>query len=40
MVAGEKTTNLVLLRYRAGLVLIWIGVLTWLSFILMRTSGY
>ena len=39
MVAEEKTTNATLIRYRAGLVLIWIGVLTWLPFILLRTSG-
>jgi len=40
MVAGERTTNSALLRYRVGLVLIWIGVLTWLPFIVMRASGY
>ena len=39
MVAEEKTTSATLIRYRAGLVLIWIGVLTWLPFILLRTSG-
>jgi len=39
MVAGERTTNSALLRYRIGLVLIWIGVLTWLPFILLRASG-
>jgi hypothetical protein len=39
MVAEEQTTSSVLLRYRAGLVLIWIGVLAWLPFIVMRASG-
>jgi hypothetical protein len=39
MVANEGTTNTALLRYRAGLALIWVGVLTWLPFILMRASG-
>jgi len=40
MVAGEKTTNAALVRYHAGLVLIWIGVLTWLPFIVLRASGH
>lgn len=40
MVVEEKTTNWALLRYRIGLVLIWVGVLTWLPFIVMRASGY
>ncbi len=39
MVAGERTENSALFRYRAGLALIWIGVLTWLPFIVMRASG-
>lgn len=39
MVAGQRTTNSAMLRYRVGLVLIWIGVLTWLPFILLRASG-
>jgi len=39
MVVEEKKTNAALLRYRAGLALIWIGVLTWLPFIMMRASG-
>jgi len=39
MVADDQTTNTALLRYRAGLALIWVGVLTWLPFILMRASG-
>ena len=40
MVVGEKTANAALVRYRAGLILIWIGVLTWLPFIVLRASGY
>jgi len=40
MVAEERTVNSALLRYRAGLLLIWVGVLTWLPFIVMRASGY
>jgi len=39
MVVEEKTTNWILLRYRIGLVLIWVGMLTWLPFILMRVNG-
>lgn len=39
MVVREKTTNAVLIRCRVGLVLIWVGVLTWLPFIVMRASG-
>jgi len=40
MVAEEKTINWTLLRYRIGLVLIWLGVLAWLPFILLRANGY
>jgi hypothetical protein len=40
MVTEERTTNAGLIRYRAGLVLIWLGVLTWLPFIVLRASGY
>jgi len=39
MVAEEKTTNWAMLRYRIGLILIWVGVLTWLPFILMRANN-
>ena len=39
MVTEERTTNVALLRYRVGLAPIWLGVLTWLPFILMRASG-
>jgi hypothetical protein len=40
MVVEEKALNAALMRYRIGLALIWLGVLTWLPFILMRASGY
>lgn len=40
MVAEKRTTNSALLHYRAGIALIWIGVLTWLPFIVLRASGY
>lgn len=40
MVVEERTENSALLRYRVGLLLIWIGVLTWLPFIVLRASGY
>ena len=40
MVTEERTANSTLFRFRAGLMLIWTGVLTWLPFILMRASGY
>lgn len=39
MVTRDGTTNAALMRYRVGLALIWTGVLTWLPFILLRTSG-
>ena len=40
MVTKERTTNSVtLMRYRAGLMLIWVGVLAWMPFILMRANG-
>ena len=39
MVAEERTANAASFRYRAGLVLIWVGVLTWLPFIVMRANG-
>jgi len=35
----EKIINNFLLRYRAGTVLIWLGVLTWAPFIFLRTIG-
>jgi hypothetical protein len=36
----EKIANSAIIRYRAGLALIWLGVLAWLPFILLRASGY
>lgn len=39
MVVEGRTTNAALLRYRAGIALIWIGVLIWLPFILLRANG-
>jgi len=35
----EATIDTALIRYRAGQVLIWVGVLTWLPFIVMRANG-
>lgn len=40
MVTEERSMNTALLRYRAGIILIWVGVLTWLPFILLRASGH
>ena len=39
MVTEEKTTDMVLARYRLGTVMIWLGVLTWLPFIVLRIAG-
>lgn len=39
MVTGEKMINTALRRYRLGIVLIWMGVLTWLPFIVLRVAG-
>lgn len=39
MVTDEKIHNIALLKYRLGLVLIWLGVLTWLPFIMLRIAG-
>ena len=35
----EATFDTALLRYRIGVGLIWVGVLTWLPFIVMRANG-
>ena len=35
----EVTFDTALLRYRIGIGLIWVGVLTWLPFIIMRANG-
>jgi hypothetical protein len=39
MVTEEKITDMVLARYRLGTVMIWLGVVTWLPFIVLRVSG-
>jgi hypothetical protein len=39
MVTGVKSSNTALVRYRMGSVLIWLGVLTWLPFIILRIAG-
>lgn len=40
MVTKEGTLKPTLLtRYRLGTVLIWVGVLTWVPFIILRTMG-
>ena len=39
MVTDEKIYNTALMRYRIGSILIWIGVLVWLPFIVLRIAG-
>jgi len=39
MVTDEKIVNTTLTRYRLGTVLIWLGVMTWLPFIVLRIAG-
>ena len=39
MVTDEKIYNAALMRYRLGNLLIWLGVLTWLPFIVLRIAG-
>jgi hypothetical protein len=39
MVTDEKIYNIALLKYRMGVLLVWLGVLTWLPFILLRVTG-
>ena len=39
MVTEEKITNVALARYRLGTALIWLGVMTWLPFIILRIAG-
>ncbi|MDP1714494.1 MAG: hypothetical protein Q8L41_07075 [Anaerolineales bacterium] len=39
MVTNEKIYNTALMRYRLGNLLIWLGVLTWLPFIVLRIAG-
>lgn len=39
MVTEEKAPSNAVLRYRLGMILIWIGVFTWVPFIFLRASG-
>ena len=39
MVTEEKILNNVMLRYRLGTILVWIGVFTWAPFIFLRAVG-
>ena len=39
MVNEEEIINTVILRYRLGSILIWLGVFTWVPFIFLRTIG-
>ena len=39
MVAEEKINSTALMHYRLGTVLIWLGVMTWLPFIVLRIAG-
>jgi hypothetical protein len=39
MVTDEKITNPALMRYRLGTALIWLGVMTWLPFVVLRIAG-
>ena len=39
MITEEKIINTAFTRYRLGNVLIWLGVMTWLPFIVLRIAG-
>jgi hypothetical protein len=39
MVTEEKVINSVVVRYRLGTLLIWLGILTWVPFIFLRAIG-
>ena len=39
MVSEERILNVALARYRLGSVLVWLGVMTWAPFILLRIAG-
>ena len=39
MVVEKKLLNTALARYRLGTVLLWLGVLTWVPFIILRVVG-
>jgi hypothetical protein len=39
MVTDKEIYNTTLFKYRLGIVLIWMGVLTWLPFLVLRIAG-
>lgn len=39
MVTEDQFINTVMLRYRLGTILIWLGVFTWAPFIFLRSTG-
>lgn len=39
MVNEQKIYNTALIKYRLGVALLWLGVLTWLPFIVLRIAG-
>jgi hypothetical protein len=39
MATDEKINNAALVRYRLGIVLVWLGVLVWVPFIVLRIMG-
>jgi hypothetical protein len=39
MVTDEKNNNVALMRYRLGIVWIWLGVLVWAPYIVLRIIG-
>jgi hypothetical protein len=39
MVTEDKIINSIMLRYRLGTILVWLGVFTWLPFIFLRAVG-
>ncbi len=39
MVTDERIHNAALIKYRLGIVLIWLGVLVWVPFIVLRIAG-
>jgi len=39
MVTEEKIINSIVMRYRLGTILVWLGVLTWAPFIFLRAIG-
>jgi hypothetical protein len=39
MVTEEKIINSAMLRYRLGIILVWLGIFTWAPFIFLRAVG-